>query len=190
MRPSATSTACGGGFVARSCSCGRIPHWNRTAAWWCRRRTPRGSARSCPTPPWSNSTPTTTTCCWTRPPSTPSTASCEADDRSPKRAPAQRETAQVNTYSPGPLASTLYLLLPIVGGSIIGPACSLDHAAQSTHHDPALRLAACFHSSGLAGFSSAARNHALGPGGLTMPAMCPPLLSTNRAGPENSPVVL
>ena len=26
--------------------------------------------------------------------------------------------------------------------------------------------------------------------GLTIPAMCPPLLSTNRVGPENNPVVL
>ena len=32
--------------------------------------------------------------------------------------------------------------------------------------------------------------HALGPGGLTMPAMCPPLPSTNRTGPLTRSTVL
>ena len=70
------------------------------------------------------------------------------------------------------------------------PACSPAHAVQSIHHDSAVRLAACIQSSALVGLSSLERNHALGPGGLTIPAMCPPLLSTNRVAPDNSPVVL
>ena len=58
---------------------------------------------------------------------------------------------QLNTYSPGPPPSTGYLLLPIGGGDTIGPACLLDQAAQSIHHDSAVRSAACDQSSALAG---------------------------------------
>ena len=82
------------------------------------------------------------------------------------------------------------MLLPRFGGASFGPVWSPDQLAQSTHHDSAVRFAPCIHSSALAGLSSLDRNHAFGPGGLTIPAMCPPLLSTNRVAPENNPVVL
>jgi hypothetical protein len=79
------------------------------------------------------------------------------------------------------------------GGSCSGPECSADQPAQSSHQEPLRRSAAARQSAAVAGSTSsvgAAWYQALGPGGLTMPAMCPPLLSTNRTGPLTSPVVL
>jgi hypothetical protein len=43
---------------------------------------------------------------------------------------------QVRMYSPGPWAITGWRLLPIGGGLPIGPECSADQVAQSSHHDP------------------------------------------------------
>ena len=76
--------------------------------------------------------------------------------------------------------------------STISPAVSSDQRVQSSHHVPALRCAVARHASAgpAAASSSWARNHAFGFGGLTMPAMWPPLLSTNRTGPLTRDVVL
>src|SRR5215218_5766242 len=79
------------------------------------------------------------------------------------------------------------------GGSCIAPEYSSDQVAQSSHHDPLRRWAPARQPAAVAGGASsvgATSYHALGPGGLTIPAMCPPLLSTKRTGPLTSPVVL
>src|SRR4051794_36060648 len=79
------------------------------------------------------------------------------------------------------------------GGSCIGPECSSDQTAQSSHHEPLRRsapLRQAFAPAGSASSVGCTWYQALGPGGLTMPAMWPPLLSTNRTGPLTSPVVL
>src|SRR5687768_17778498 len=81
----------------------------------------------------------------------------------------------------------------MAGGSCFGPECSSDHLAQSSHQEPARRSAASRQAAAVGGSASsvgATWYHAFGPGGLTMPAMCPPLLSTKRTGPLTRPVVL
>src|SRR6476620_8074426 len=81
----------------------------------------------------------------------------------------------------------------MLGGSCIGPECSADQVAQSSHHDPLRRSAPSRQAAALAGSASSAGAiwyQAFGLGGFTIPAMCPPLLSTKRTGPLTSPVVL
>src|SRR3954453_3139122 len=79
------------------------------------------------------------------------------------------------------------------GGSCSGPECSSDHLAQSSHHDPLRRSALSRQAAAVAGSASSPGPpwyQAFGPGGLTIPAMCPPLLSTKRTGPLTRPGVL
>ena len=91
-----------------------------------------------------------------------------------------RDGCQVKTYVPGPGPSTGYAAEPIGGGLVSSPACSVDHCAQSAHHDSDVRCATDNQSSASGGLSAADRYHDFGPGGLTIPAICPPLLRTNR----------
>src|SRR3954447_385983 len=80
------------------------------------------------------------------------------------------------------------------GGSCIGPACSSDQRAQSSHHEPARRSAASRQAWALDGSASSSVGttwyQAFGAGGWTRRARPPPLLSTKRTGPLTSPVVL
>src|SRR5712691_3748976 len=100
----------------------------------------------------------------------------------------RRVRCQVRMYSPGPSYSTGYSSLPVGGGFTSGPEFPADHAAQSSHQEPSCRVACWRHSSADSGWFSPMRCHPFGPGGLTMPAICPPLVSTNRTGPDSSPV--
>ena len=83
-------------------------------------------------------------------------------------------------------------VLPIAGGSCSWPECSSDQRAQSSHQEPLRRSALLRQAAAVEGACSPSATwyQAFGPGGLTMPAMCPPLLSTNRTGPLTSPIVL
>lgn len=68
----------------------------------------------------------------------------------------------------------------------MGPPCLAIHLAQSSHQVPVCSVALSFHSCGSAGWLSFVQCLAFGPGGLTIPAMCPEVLSTNRLSPPNS----
>ena len=74
------------------------------------------------------------------------------------------------------------------GGERRGPARLPAHRAQSSHQEPAVSLAAARHSGADAGYFSFASYLALGPGGLTIPAICPPELSTYLTSPPSSRV--
>ena len=65
------------------------------------------------------------------------------------------------------------------------PALALPQAAQSSHHEPLWRCAAFRHWAGSGGFCSAVSYQAFGPGGFTMPAICPPLDRTYRTLPPS-----
>src|SRR5215469_2285945 len=94
-----------------------------------------------------------------------------------------------------------YRSLPIGGGWVRGPARVPAHSAQSCHQDSLCRVAVSRHCPAEAGLGGpaaagpagsaallggpaallggpAASYHAFGPGGFTIPAMCPPLEST------------
>ena len=62
----------------------------------------------------------------------------------------------------------------------------MDQSVQSSHHEPALRAASARHACGVNGWLEPASYHALGVGGLTMPAMCPPLERMKRTSPPSS----
>ena len=81
---------------------------------------------------------------------------------------------------------------PSAAGPAAGRRCSSDQTAQSSHQVPVRRSAVPRHSAPVAGSESLSLTmcQAFGPGGLTMPAMCPPLPSTNRTGPLTRPTVL
>src|ERR1700730_12399198 len=64
-----------------------------------------------------------------------------------------------------------------------------DHCVQSSHHDPLCLAAEARHCSGSVWLRLVASYQALGPGGVTMPAMCPPLDSTYQTLPPISLVV-
>ncbi len=84
-------------------------------------------------------------------------------------------------------------LLPMCGGLISSPARDSDQAVQSSHHEPGCLVPERRHASGsgkAAVSSPVASCQAFGPGGLTMPAMCPPLDSTYLTLPPISPQVL
>src|SRR3954453_8541912 len=79
------------------------------------------------------------------------------------------------------------------GGSCIGPGGSADQVARSSPPEPPRRSPPARQAAASAGSASsvgATWSQAFGLGGLTMPAMCPPLLRTNRTGPLTRPVVL
>ena len=69
-------------------------------------------------------------------------------------------------------------LLPMCGGLMRAPARFSDQAVQSSHHEPRCLLLAARQPSASTPLSSAASYQAFGPGGLTMPAIWPPLEST------------
>src|SRR4051794_31113650 len=73
--------------------------------------------------------------------------------------------------------------LPIDGGSVSGPERLAPQAAQSSHQEPACRSPPERHCWGSSGYCSPVTYQAFGEGGLTMPAMWPPLDNTNRASP-------
>src|SRR5215211_46683 len=80
--------------------------------------------------------------------------------------------------------------LPIGGGLRRGPPWALAQPTQSSHQEPACSVAPVSQTSGSGGFSSLVQCLALGLGGLTIPAMWPEELSTNRVSPLTSWVVL
>src|ERR1035437_3125142 len=93
--------------------------------------------------------------------------------------------------SRGALSITGCSLLPsLAGAATLGPPCLATHLAQSSHQVPVWSVAFSFHSCGSLGLASFVQCLAFGPGGLTIPAMCPDVLSTNRLEPPNSCVVL
>ena len=69
-------------------------------------------------------------------------------------------------------------LLPRFGGLMCAPARASDQVVQSSHHEPRCLLLDRRQASGSGPAYSAASYQAFGPGGLTMPAICPPLDST------------
>src|SRR5579863_2792295 len=76
------------------------------------------------------------------------------------------------------------------GGAVRAPARALPQTAQSSHHEPLWRWAALRHWAGSGGLCSAVSYQALGPGGFTMPAICPPLDRMYRTLPPSRLVAL
>src|SRR5215217_8219099 len=76
------------------------------------------------------------------------------------------------------------------GGLRRWPPWALAQATQSSHHEPWCSVAPASQTSGSGVLSSFVQWRALGLGGLTMPAMWPDELGTNRVSPLNSWVVL
>src|SRR5215207_8003246 len=93
-------------------------------------------------------------------------------------------------YSPGASAMGECLPLPMGGGLRRWPPWALAQVIQSSHQEPACSVAPASHTWGSGGFSSLVQCLALGLGGLTIPAMWPEELSTNRVSPLTSWVVL
>jgi hypothetical protein len=71
------------------------------------------------------------------------------------------------------------------GGERRAPARLPAHRAQSSHQDPAVSVAAARQFGADGAYFSAASYRALGSGGLTIPAICPPELSTYRTSPPS-----
>src|SRR4029077_3686911 len=82
------------------------------------------------------------------------------------------------TYLLGASPRAGYRRLPIAGGFMCAPARASDHSVQSCHQDPLCLVTAPHQAAGSLAVSSPVSSQALAPGGLTMPAMCPPLDST------------
>src|SRR4029450_12394784 len=91
---------------------------------------------------------------------------------------------------PGASAMGGCLSLPMGGGLRRWPPWALAQGAQSSHQEPWSSVAPPTPVSGSGWFSSVVQWRALGLGGVTMPAMWPEELSTNRALPLTSWVVL
>src|ERR671910_36473 len=83
-----------------------------------------------------------------------------------------------------------YLSLPMGGGLRRWPPWALAQVTQSSHQEPWCSVAPASQTSGSGEASPLVQWRALGLGGLTMPAMWPDELSTNRVSPLTSWVVL
>src|SRR6516162_3347352 len=83
-----------------------------------------------------------------------------------------------------------YRRLPVAGGFMRSPARESDHSVQSCHQEPLCLVACERQASGPAEVYSPVSCQAFGPGGLTMPAMWPPLDSTYRTVQPSRPVAL
>ena len=75
------------------------------------------------------------------------------------------------------------------GGFARSPARAPIQSAQSFHHVSRCSVAPASHRSASGGRSSFVHRRTFGPGGLTMPAMCPEDVSTKRTGPLSSCVL-
>src|ERR1700733_1550432 len=76
------------------------------------------------------------------------------------------------------------------GGAMMSPALASAQAVQSSHQEPSRRCASFRHWAGSGGLCSAVSYQAFGPGGFTMPAICPPLDRTYRTLPPSRLVAL
>ena len=65
----------------------------------------------------------------------------------------------------------------------MAPARAMDQSVQSSHQEPPLREASARQACGVNGWLELVSYHAFGVGGLTMPAMWPPLERMNRTSP-------